>query len=186
MIITDVRLSFVNVFEPKEDQSGRMKYSAQLLIPKSAAATIKEVEAAIQRAVQDGIQKGKFTVALSKGARFKIPLRDGDEYYAEKPDGSRESCKGHWFINASNTYPIGVVDRTGKPIMNREELYSGCYAHADVNFFAFNSNGNAGIGCSLNNLMKRADGERLDGHQSAESAFASYADKEESKGDNLE
>lgn len=179
MILTNVRFSFVSVFEPKEDQSGRLKYSAQLLIPKDTPdgqALVKAINAEIDRAIAHGIEKGKFTAALSKSAKFKRPLRDGDEYYEEKPEGVREACRGHWFLNASNTQPVGVVGRDAKPLMSVEDFYSGCYGHADINFFAFNSNGNAGIGCSLNNVMKRADGERLDGRQSAEAAFAQYAD----------
>ena len=179
MILTNVRFSFVCVHEPKEDQSGRLKYSAQLLIPKDTPegqALVAEINLAVERAVKQGIEKGKFTAALAKSAKFKRPLRDGDEYYEEKPEGVREACRGHWFLNASNTQPVGVVGRDAKPLMNADEFYSGCYGHADVHFFAFNSNGNAGIGCSLNNVMKRAEGERLDGKQSAEAAFAQYAD----------
>ena len=38
------------------------------------------------------------------------------------------------------------------------EVYSGVYGRASINFYAFNSNGNKGIACGLNNLQKIRDG----------------------------
>ena len=40
-----------------------------------------------------------------------------------------------------------IVDRAVKPILDRSEVYSGCYARVSLNFYAFNSNGNKGIAC---------------------------------------
>ena len=39
-------------------------------------------------------------------------------------------------------------------------------------FYAFNSNGNRGIACGLNNLMKCSDGEPLGSRATAESDLA--------------
>lgn len=60
--------------------------------------------------------------------------------------------------------------------MDSTEFYSGCYGRAAINFYAFNTNGNKGIACGLNNLMKTADGDALAGKASAEADFAGYAD----------
>ncbi len=38
-------------------------------------------------------------------------------------------------------------------------MYSGVYGRASINLYAFNSNGNKGIACGLNNLQKIRDGE---------------------------
>ena len=46
------------------------------------------------------------------------------------------------------------------------------YGRASINFYAFNSNGNKGIACGLNNLQKIKDGEHLGGKMSAEDDFA--------------
>jgi hypothetical protein len=45
-----------------------------------------------------------------------------------------------------------------------------------VNFYAFNTNGNKGIACSLNNLQKIRDGEPLGGKSNAEDDFATEDD----------
>ena len=55
-----------------------------------------------------------------------------------------------------------------QPILERSEVYSGVYGRASINFYAFNSNGNKGIACGLNNLQKIADGEPLGGKSRAE------------------
>ena len=53
----------------------------------------------------------------------------------------------------------------------RSEVYSGVYGRASITFYAFNSNGNKGIACGLNNLQKIRDGELLGGKASAASDF---------------
>ena len=55
---------------------------------------------------------------------------------------------------------------------------SGVYGRASISFYAFNSNGNKGIACGLNNLQKLRDGEPLGGKASAESDFATDDDDE--------
>ena len=47
---------------------------------------------------------------------------------------------------------------------------------ASISFYAFNSNGNKGIACGLNNLQKLRDGEPLGGRTSAEDDFATDDD----------
>jgi hypothetical protein len=56
--------------------------------------------------------------------------------------------------------------------MDRSEVYSGCYGRVSLSFYAFNTNGNRGIACGLNNLQKLRDGEPLGGQMSAETEFA--------------
>lgn len=186
-MITNGRLSFVNLFEPKADLSGNLKYNAQILIPKSDDAQLKAIRAEIGKAIETGVSKGKYKVEQTKSAKFKNPLRDGDEYYAESPGAARESCKGHFFINATNTKQPGVVDKFGNPVIDPDTVYSGCYGLADIQFFPFNASGSVGVGASLQNVMKKKDGERLDGRQSAQEAFKQYmedpSDEEASAGD---
>ena len=63
-------------------------------------------------------------------------------------------------------------------ILTRSEVYSGVYGRASINFYAFNSNGNKGIACGLNNLQKIRDGEPLGGKSSAASDFATDVDED--------
>lgn len=164
--------SYVNVWEPKSINGSNPKYSVQLRIKKTDKKTLDKIKAAVQAAYEEGAVKlkgnGKSVPPLST---LKTPLRDGDESF---PDD--ESYKGYMFVNANNTIAPGIVDADRQPIMERREVYSGVFGRASISFYAFNSNGNRGIACSLNNLQKIRDGEPLGGHASAEEDFATEED----------
>ncbi len=81
-----------------------------------------------------------------------------------------------WFINANSVTKPGVVDAERIPIFDESELYSGIIGRASINFYAYNSNGNRGIACGLNNLQKLADGTPLGGRSRAEDDFAGLDD----------
>lgn len=164
----NTRWSYANVWEPKSINGGTPKYSVSLIIPKSDTKTVAKIEAAIEAAYREGEAKlkgnGKSVPALSV---LKTPLRDGD---LERPDNRS------YFVNANATSAPGIVDADRNPILTRSEVYSGVYGHASISFYAFNSSGNKGIACGLNNLQKIRDGESLGGKASAESDFATDDD----------
>lgn len=161
------RWSYANVWDSKSINGGDPKYSVSLIIPKSDTKTIAKIEAAIQAAYEEGESKlkgnSKTVPALSV---LKTPLRDGDR---ERPDD--EAYRNSYFINANSATKPGIVDADRNPILDRSEVYSGVYGRASVNFYAFNSNGNKGIACGLNNLQKISDGEPLGGKSRAEDDF---------------
>ena len=173
-VITGVntRWSYVNAWEPKSINGGAPKYSVSLIIPKSDTKTIEKIQAAIQAAYEEGQGKlkgnSKSVPALSV---LKTPLRDGD---AERPDD--EAYADSYFVNANSGTAPGIVDADRNPIIDRSEVYSGVYGRASINFYAFNSNGNKGIACGLNNLQKIRDGEPLGGKTRAEDDFATEDD----------
>ena len=74
--------------------------------------------------------------------------------------------------NANSKTAPQIVDKAVKPILDRDEVYSGCYARVSLNFYAFNSNGNKGIACGLGNIQKIRDGESLGGRSSATDDFS--------------
>lgn len=169
-VITGIntRWSYVNAWEPKSINGGAPKYSVSLIIPKSDTKTLEKIRAAIQAAYEEGQSKlkgnGRSVPALSA---LKMPLRDGD---AERPDD--EAYANSYFVNANSGTAPGIVDADRNPILERSEVYSGVYGRASINFYAFNSNGNKGIACGLNNLQKIRDGEPLGGKSRAEDDFA--------------
>ncbi len=175
-VITGVntRWSYVNAWEPKSINGGAPKYSVSLIIPKSDTKTIEKIQAAIQAAYEEGQGKlkgnGKSVPALSV---LKTSLRDGD---AERPDD--EAYADSYFVNANSGTAPGIVDADRNPIIDRSEVYSGVYGRASINFYAFNSNGNKGIACGLNNLQKIRDGEPLGGKSRAEDDFATEEDED--------
>ena len=169
-VITGVktRWSYANVWQAKSINGGMPKYSVSLIIPKNDTKTVTAVKNAIQAAYEEGQSKlkgnSKSVPALTA---IKTPLRDGD---AERPDD--EAYKDSYFINANSATAPGIVDTARNPIIEHSEVYSGVYGRASINFYAFNSNGNKGIACGLNNLQKISDGEPLGGKTRAEDDFA--------------
>ena len=168
----NTRWSYANVWEPKSINGGAPKYSVSLIIPKSDTKTVSKIQAAIEAAYREGEAKlkgnGKSVPALSA---IKTPLRDGD---TERPDDP--AYAGAYFVNANATSAPGIVDADHNPILTHSEVYSGVYGRASITFYAFNSSGNRGIACGLNNLQKIRDGEPLGGKASAESDFATDED----------
>ncbi|MBR0515135.1 MAG: DUF2815 family protein [Clostridia bacterium] len=160
--------SYLTVNEPKTPiGGGTPKYSVSLIIPKSDTETIQKIRKAIRAAYDEGQNRlkgnSKFLPALED---LKTPLRDGDK---ERPGD--EAYKDAYFLNASSTSKPGLVGRDCTPLFDSSEWYSGISGKASINFFAFNTNGNRGIACGLNNLQKLKDGTPLGGHSRPEDDF---------------
>ena len=162
------RWSYANVWQAKSINGGAPKFSVSLIIPKSDTATVNKIKAAIQAAYEEGQSKLKgSSKAVPALSILKTPLRDGD---LERPDD--EAYANAYFVNANSSTSPGIVDANRQPIIDTSEVYSGVYGRASINFYAFNSNGNRGIACGLNNLQKIRDGEPLGGKTRAEDDFA--------------
>lgn len=160
------------MWEPKSINGGTPKYSVSLIIPKSDKVTVEKIKKAIQAAYEEGQSKLKGNgKSVPSRSVLKTPLRDGD---LERPDD--EAYANSYFINANSATALGIVDADRNTIIDRSEVYSGVYGRASINLYAFNSNGNKGIACGLNNLQKIKDGEPLGGKSRAEDDFATEED----------
>jgi hypothetical protein len=161
-VVVPGRFSYANLFEPKSINGSDPKYSVSLIIPKTDKKTISKIQKAIEEAKKEGISKfgGKIP------ANLKTPMRDGD---IDRPDD--EAYANSYFINANSKDAPQIVDSRIEPIMERSEVYSGCYGKVSINFYAFNINGNRGIAAGLGNVQKLRDGESLGGRSRAEDDF---------------
>ena len=74
-------------------------------------------------------------------------------------------------LNANSTKQPGVVDLARNPILDQEEIYSGCYCRFSLMFYPFSTQGNNGVAAGLNNVQKVCDGARLAGSSRAEDDF---------------
>lgn len=160
-----VRLSYANVWEAKALSDGQKpKYSVSIIIPKEDTETIAKIKKAIECAISEGVSK--FGGKKPNIKAIKTPLRDGD---IEREDD--EAYKNSYFLNANSFTAPQIVDKNIQPILDRSEVYSGCYARVSLSFYAYNSNGNKGIACGLGNIQKVADGELLGGKTNASDDF---------------
>lgn len=158
------------MWEPREQNGQEPRYSTSFLIPKSDKETLKKFNAALEAAKAKGAAKkweGKIP------ANLKLPLRDGDEEADEKG----EAYLGHFFFNATSKDAPGIVDAQRNPILDKAEVYSGCYARLSVSLYSYNINGNRGVAVGLNHIQKIADGEPLGGARGkAENEFDDWDD----------
>ena len=154
------RFSYAYIFKPSTLSE---KYEVTLLIPKSDKVTVKKLKAAIEEATQEGVS-GKWGGKRPGG--LWNPLKDGDE--ADDP-----AYEGMYFVHAKSNNKPGVVDKDLDPILDPEEVYSGCWGRASISFYPFDNSGNKGVACALNNIQKIKDDERFGGGRaSAEDDFA--------------
>lgn len=168
IVTNEVRFKFINVFTPKATKEGETpKYSITILIPKSDVDTYNKIIAKMNNTLKEAVNttfNGKMPTTANK------PLYDGDGL---RPSGEPfgEECKGHWVITASSLQKPQVVDEYINEILNPNEVYSGCYGRVSIRFFAYNKNGNKGVGCGLLNVQKLRDGEPLNGRTTAVEDF---------------
>ncbi|MGL5149814.1 MAG: DUF2815 family protein [Clostridium sp.] len=161
-VIIPCRFSFLSCWQAESFNGWEPRYSLSAIIDKSDTQTIKQIKEAIKNAKKEYASKwgGKIPRDLIN------PLKDGDALRMED-----EAYRGCYFLNASSKIAPQVVDRNVQPIINQEEVYSGCYGKISVTFYGYNSNGNCGIGASLGNIQKIEDGEPLFNRANAEEEF---------------
>lgn len=169
-----VRLSFAHVFEPVQDISGKTRYSASLLIPKSDEATIGK----FKKAIADMLADAEVVQRLGgKTKGIRLPVSDGDEKCEENPK-MYGAYKGCFYVNANanEDYPPALFDKHRNEIIDKSALYSGCYVQAILSLFPYHQRGNTGIGVGLLGLMKVKDGEALGGSGVSANDFDDFDD----------
>lgn len=156
--------SFPRVFKETagtKDDKVTPSYDIQLLIPKSDKKAVKALLEAIREVGE-----------AEWGDRWKkvrTPLRDADAEWDDITDDGQTKGekyperKGHYFINARSTKPVGVVDRDLTPIVDIDKIYGGCKGKLHVTLYPYANNGNTGIGVGLNGVQKVGDGDAFGG-----------------------
>jgi hypothetical protein len=132
-----------------------------MLFPKGA--DLSKLKAAVDAAI-----KAKWGDKPPKGLRS--PFRDqGEKDYAGYEPGAI-------FVTAKSKERPGLVDAMMNDIIEETGFYSGCYARAQINPYAYDTNGNKGVAFGLNHLQKLRDGEPMNGRTRVEDAFEAVPD----------
>lgn len=156
----EFRASFVHVFNAKENQQGKLRYSLVMLF-ETANTDFVEMKRIVKEAIV-----GKWGTDKTKWPKnLRMPFRDG----AEKTyDGYGE---GIIFCSATSVSRPGLVDDRRQPIIDHAEFYAGCYARATITAYAYDVKGNKGVSFGLQNIQKLNDGDPFSGKASAEEDF---------------
>lgn len=123
--LTNVRLSFPNIFKPKAFEEGQeASYGATFILDKSKhGALIKEIRAGVKEIAEEYF-KGKVPGMVAQ----KHPLREGAE--KEELDGYGDDVM---FISSRCKARPTVVDRDMTPLTEEDgKPYGGCYVNATL------------------------------------------------------
>lgn len=166
--------SYVTVLEPRADQQGKLKYSITILVPKSRAAELKPLEAAVLACATE--KWGTKAPAILKAAKYPV-IKDGDTKVDQEgnPD---PTYKGHLYFAAKSDKRPGVIDAMKQPVFTEEDIYSGCLCRISVDAFAYEYQGNRGVSLGLNNVQVLRKGEKIAGRKAAEQEFSEWKDEE--------
>lgn len=170
VITPEGRMMFPNLFEPSGfEGSEKQTYSCLLVFPNGTDLT----------PLNDAI-KAAFVAKFPKGAAGAWnPVRDGNE----KVDDWGEVFKDAKYIRVSSVFQPTVVNRKKQEILEKDQVYSGCYARAVVAPYAFDTRGNKGVAIGLDAVQILRDGEPLGGGSSSVKLFGDLDDLEDA-GDN--
>lgn len=163
-----VRFSFCHIFEPQEPQGGGdPKYSVTLLIPKSDTVTMNKIKDAMAEAREAFCKKNGASALPTKPSHT---LHDGDGM-KDNGDPYGPECQGCWVISVSSKVKPVIVDGFRNMITDPDEVYSGCYGRAAINFYGYSRNGKKGISAGLQSIQKLSDGEPLGGNKGSADDF---------------
>lgn len=145
--MASVRLSFPSLFNMATfggESTG--KYEATFILDKKEhAATIKELQAAIEKLSKDEL-KGKVP-------SDKLCLKDGDET-------ERAEFAGKYTIKASTKKRPLVINRNKSPITDGDNVvYAGCYVNGIISLWAQNNQYGKRINAQLDGVQFVRDGD---------------------------
>lgn len=174
-----VRLSYEHIWVAKATiEGGEPKYSASILIPKTDEKTVAAIKEAIKAE-----RNSEWPNKDKRPNNIKNPLKDGDEA-VDKNGNPRKECQGHYIINATSKQRPGIINLEKEDILDKSEVYSGCYIRCQISFAPYNLPTSKGVACYLNNIQKLADGKPLGNRKSAKDVFSNdYAPTKEELND---
>lgn len=149
------RAAYVATFKPKRVKNPKPgqqpKYGVTMLF--DAEADLSPLLAAV-----NDLMTEKFGADKTKWPKgWRKPFRDAKEKAGEY-EGFSEAAV---YINATSNGPVPMVDEKNQDIIEERKFYSGCYAHAFVNAFWYDVDGNKGVSFGVNAIQKLADGKPL-------------------------
>lgn len=176
--VENARILFArDLFEPRSFEGKPARYGCTLVFPKSAAGLFhqKLIECVKGQWPTNGEER-------LKAGLINNPLLDGAGKSARNKQTS-EILPGYgedkFFIRTTpSDFPPPVHFRSGETRATKEEVYSGCYGFAVINFFAYpaKNGGQDGIGTNLVYLQKTGEGDSLEG-QGGKAAAGKYYEK---------
>lgn len=158
VLTPEFRVSFPKVFKPeRNDLSGQDEFSLVALF--APGADLSKLKAAAKAACEKkwGTDQKKWP------KNMRLPFRDQGERAKTDDDGNEYLPDGYvagaTFMNLKSKKRPGLVNAQLQDIIDETDFYGGCWARAQVNAYAYDNKGNAGVSFGLNHIQKLKDGE---------------------------
>ncbi len=180
VITSEVTLSYPNLLLARAGKgaNAKSKFSVALVAfpeqqkTEAGQAFLAKAKAAALAAAET--RWGNKAAEMFKTKALRSPFRDDAE--------AKGYPAGSIFINARTEQKPACVfayadpASPGKPKKMTDEevktqMYAGSKVRASLVAFAYDVDGNKGVGFALNNLQKVGEGERIDGRKAAEDEF---------------
>lgn len=143
--IGPVRMSYANVFQPRENLNGKLEYSCVCLLPKEPCSFNMDPK-------KGGKEFSNLVKLIAEEAKLKgewrNPLRDGDK---ETDSAGNPKYPGFWFFTAKTgkDFPPIVRNAQNVPIGENSGYVSGDWARVALRLKAYEAAGNKGVSCYL-------------------------------------
>lgn len=166
MMLKNKRIAFPAIARPQSLGEGEPAYGGKLIIdPKDA--DVKRIDQAIREAAETKWKEDAEDV-LAMLYEDKRVCFDKSPYRSKKTGKPYAGFEGMFNLGTRNakTQP-SVFDIYGDPVTDPNKIealiYSGCYVHASVEFWAQDNTFGRRINCSLLGVMFAGDGESFGG-----------------------
>lgn len=156
------RANYAFVFKTKavEKDDGSTKNVYSVLMAFEKGADLSALKNAAKEALKE---KGMDPEVVTKHPKFKSPFKDQATMVDDDGELRPGMVPGAIFVNASNEIRPLVVDANVQEIIDPRDFYSGCYAVASLEAWAYDNKFGKGVSFNLLGLQKVADGEPLGG-----------------------
>jgi len=178
VLTPEFRVSFPKVFKAeRNDLNGKDEYSVVALFPKGADLSAMKAAAKAACEKKWGSDPKKWPKNMRAPFRDQVDRAKTDDDDNEYLPAGYEA--GAFYVNLKSIKRPGLVDAKVQDIIDESDFYGGCYARAQVNAFAYEQKGNAGVSFGLNHIQKLKDGESFGAaKRNASDVFESVGDSD--------
>jgi len=170
VIIPRARLSFPNLFKPREKMDGNgLEFSCDLIVGDKENLKLphtgKKIKTVSLMQAAINVKKDQWGADKDAWPEMKYsPFKDGNDNVSKADQKVRDGYKDAWFIQAKSDekFPPIVLSKSGRPI-EEKDVYGGCFVQAQVMARPYSFGGNHGVRFILQAIMKIEDGERFGG-----------------------
>jgi hypothetical protein len=175
MVTETFRCAFMSVFKPKKNTyGGEDKHEITMLFPKDSdvakkfIADLREEAIKVAKVFFGGSVPASVKEKFEENNRLAI-FKNGDNPNSE--GNIFDGFAGHIAVKATSKAQPSIIDGRKEEILDSNEFRSGDYARASITPYAYDVNGNKGVGFFIGNIQKMKSGEPFGGRVDAKDEF---------------